>query len=277
MNKILNELIQLQELEFALMEQRQLVDESGLADLEKSIATLMAGLPDNVAAVYSRLKNQGPPVIVAETDGRCSACGMSLPTAQVGSIIAAESLQRCQNCNRILYHLEAAPRQSPSDPRQKRAQAGVARFSSVDLMLPRLEADNGRDAIVELAELMAAQGFVENPEPLASAALRREASAPTALGHGLAIPHVRGVEGGGLTFSLGLKPDGLKFGPSAKEPANVVFFMVIPAAASSFYLRLLSGVIETFRKETARDKLLACETPEKMWKVLSKLTAKTIH
>jgi mannitol/fructose-specific phosphotransferase system IIA component (Ntr-type) len=260
MNKILNELIQLQELEFALMEQRQLVDESRLADLEEAIAALMGDLPDNVAAVYRRLKAQGPPVIVAETDGRCSACGMSLPTAQVGAIIAAESLQRCQNCNRILYHLEAPPRQS-----------------SVDLMMPRLEAENGRDAIVELAELMAERGFVENPDPLVAAALRREASAPTALGHGLAIPHVRGVEGGGLTFSLGLKPDGLKFDPSTNEPAQVVFFMVIPAAASSFYLRLLSGLIETFRDERARDKLLACEAPEAMWKVLNKLTAKTIN
>jgi mannitol/fructose-specific phosphotransferase system IIA component (Ntr-type) len=277
MNKILNELIQLQELEFALMEQRQLVDESRLADLEEAIAALMGDLPDNVAAVYRRLKAQGPPVIVAETDGRCSACGMSLPTAQVGAIIAAESLQRCQNCNRILYHLEAPPRQSRSDPREKRAQAGVARFSSVDLMMPRLEAENGRDAIVELAELMAERGFVENPDPLVAAALRREASAPTALGHGLAIPHVRGVEGGGLTFSLGLKPDGLKFDPSTNEPAQVVFFMVIPAAASSFYLRLLSGLIETFRDERARDKLLACEAPEAMWKVLNKLTAKTIN
>jgi len=277
MNKILIELIQLQELEFALMEQRQLVDESRLADLEKAIATLLADLPDNVAAVYRRLKSQGPPVIVAETDGRCSACGMSLPTSQVGAIIAAESLQRCQNCNRILYHLESALRQTAPGPVHKRAQAGVARFSTVDLMLPRLEAENGRDAIVELAELMASRGFVEDPDPLVAAALRREASAPTALGHGLAIPHVRGVEGGGLTFALGLKPDGLVFGPSADAPAHVVFFMVIPAAASSFYLRLLSGLIETFREETARGKLLDCETPEKMWKVLTKLTAKTIR
>jgi mannitol/fructose-specific phosphotransferase system IIA component (Ntr-type) len=277
MNKILNELIQLQELEFALMEQRQLVDESRLADLEESIGVLMADLPDNVATVYRRLSAQGPPVVVAETDGRCSACGMSLPTSQVGAIIASESLQRCQNCSRILYHLEVPLRQSPSDPREKRAQAGVARFSSVDLMLPRLEAENGRDAIVELAGLMASQGFVEDPDSLVAAALRREASAPTALGHGLAIPHVRGVEGGGLTFALGLKPAGMMFDPATKEPAQIVFFMVIPAAASSFYLRLLSGLIETFRDGGARGKLLDCETPEKMWKVLAKLTAKTIH
>jgi len=160
--------------------------------------------------------------------------------------------------------------------RTGRPRAGIARFSSRELMFPRIEAEDRDDAISELIQLMAAKGFVENPENLLAAALRRESIISTSLEHGLAFPHVRGVEGGGLTFSLGLKKQGLKFDRSKGRLTRIIFFIVIPSAASVFYLQLLSGFIGTFREDSARKKLLACKTSEEMWTTLNTLTQKTI-
>ncbi len=143
-------------------------------------------------------------------------------------------------------------------------------------MLPLIVAEQRDDAISELIELMATKGFVENPESLLAATLRRESIMSTALEHGLAFPHVRGVEGAGLTFSLGLKKKGLRFETSKGQLTRIIFFIVIPSAASVFYLQLISGLIETFREEKARRKLLACKTSEEMWTTLSTLTQKTI-
>jgi mannitol/fructose-specific phosphotransferase system IIA component (Ntr-type) len=143
-------------------------------------------------------------------------------------------------------------------------------------MLPRIEAGNRDDAISELIQLMALKEFVENPEDLLAAALRREAIVSTALDHGLAFPHVRGIESGGLTFSLGLKKRGFKFDPYAGRLTRIVFFIVVPSATSVFYLQVLSGLIEALREDSARKKLLACETPEQMWTALKGLTQKTI-
>jgi len=142
--------------------------------------------------------------------------------------------------------------------------------------LPRVEADERDGSIAELIHLMADKGFVENPESLLAAALRREAIISTALEHGLSFPHVRGVEGGGLTFSLGLKKQGLKFDQSKVRLTRIIFFIVIPSAASVFYLQLLSGLIETFRETSARKRLLNCTTSEEMWITLNTLTQKTI-
>jgi mannitol/fructose-specific phosphotransferase system IIA component (Ntr-type) len=52
--------------------------------------------------------------------------------------------------------------------------------------------------------------------------------------------------------------------------------MVIPTAASAFYLKLLAGLTTTFIVEEAREKLMAETTPEGMWKALCKLTRPTI-
>ena len=48
--------------------------------------------------------------------------------------------------------------------------------------------------------------------------------------------------------------------------------MVIPTAASAFYLKLLSGLSQVFQKAENREKLLEAETSEKMWKALVKAT-----
>ena len=52
--------------------------------------------------------------------------------------------------------------------------------------------------------------------------------------------------------------------------------MVIPTAASAFYLKLLAGLTETFMEDEARSALLATEDPTAMWKVLTKATRKAI-
>ena len=53
--------------------------------------------------------------------------------------------------------------------------------------------------------------------------------------------------------------------------------MVIPTAASAFYLKLLSGLAQVFQKPENREKLLDADTPEKMWRALLKATRMAIQ
>lgn len=277
MDRIVNQLIQLQELNFVLAEQRTLVPKFRLTDLESSVSALVENLPQEIATLYRGLQKRHQAAVVPEAHGTCSGCGISLPTSLAAEIRRGKGIQQCPNCRRVLYHLEGAPRQLRRRlDKAGRPRVGVARFSSKELMLPQIKAEGRDDAISGLVQLMAAKGFVENPENLLTAALRRESIISTALEHGLAFPHVRGVEGGGLTFSLGLKKQGLRFDGSKARLTRIIFFIVIPSAASVFYLQLLSGLIEAFREESARKKLLTCKTPEEMWTTLNTLTGKTI-
>ncbi|MEI6516062.1 MAG: PTS sugar transporter subunit IIA, partial [bacterium] len=120
-------------------------------------------------------------------------------------------------------------------------------------------------------------GFVDDADKLVEAALKREAIVSTALEHSLAFPHVRGVEGGGLTLGMGISSKGIKFDGHDKGLTKIIFFLVIPTAASAFYLKVLAGLAETFSDAEARKALMAEESPEKVWKALIKLTKKTIQ
>jgi mannitol/fructose-specific phosphotransferase system IIA component (Ntr-type) len=277
MDRILKQLIQLQELHFTLLEQRTLVPKGRLVDLENAIKALLKDLPREIATLYEGLRKRNNAAVVPETKGTCTACGIALPTSLTAAILSRQGIQQCPNCLRILYHYEGLPRQLKKDLDQTgKPRAGVARFSAAELMLPYLDAENRDDAISELIKLMAQKGFVENPQELLAAALRREAIVSTGLEHGLAFPHVRGIEGGGLIFSLGLKKRGFKFDPHAGKLTRIVFFIVVPSATSVFYLQVLSGLIAAFRDESARKKLLSSLTPQQMWTVLKGLTQKTI-
>jgi mannitol/fructose-specific phosphotransferase system IIA component (Ntr-type) len=197
--------------------------------------------------------------------------------ALVNEVRKAEQIHACPNCGRILYFQEGLPKQSVPPAGQKRpARAGIARFSASELMLPKLAATSREEAIGELAKLMATNQFVEEPVVLTELALRREAMISTAVEHGLAFPHVRNVEGGSLTFAVGLKESGIKFDAPDGHLTKIIFFIVIPTPASAFYLRLLAGLVRTFGETDARNALLKCATPQEMWKTLAELTRETI-
>jgi PTS system nitrogen regulatory IIA component len=277
MNKVMNQLIQLQDLNFTLEEQRALLAETSLVELEDSITALSKNLPGHILRLFETLQKRHTTAVVPVIAGICSGCGVTLPTSLAYEVHTNREIMQCPRCTRIIYAGEGSLRQLKriAKPGEK-PTAGIARFSSSQLMIPNLEGKSRDEGISELIGIMSSEGFIENPESLLSAALNREAIVSTAVEHGLAFPHVRGVEGGGLIFSLGIKKQGLKFGAPRDRLTRIIFFIVIPFAASAFYLQLIAGLMETFRETEARDKLLECTTSDEMWKTLISLTKKTI-
>ncbi len=279
MQKTINHLVQLQELTLARAEQEATLSGAQLSQLDKSIQTMMDELPVDIRSTFVRMLKKSPLAIVPIANKNCSACGMSLPVSLIQAVRAAERLVTCPNCGRLLYYTTAAPRRISTASSRRRGEppkVGIERFSSVDLMIPRLEATDRDGAIAEICHLLEEKGFIDNGELLTEEALKREAIVSTAVDQGLAFPHVRGVEGGGLTLACAISEKGIRFGGPSRSLTRILFFMVIPTAASAFYLKLLSGLTETCRKEDARDKLLACDTAESLWKTLIKITKSTI-
>lgn len=276
--RLINHLIQLQELTIARAQQEASMPGARLAQLDEAIRTLFDQLPASVAGQYRKIEKKGMLTIVPVANGFCSACGMSLPVSLVHAIHAAKDLHYCPNCARMLYYPESRPRHLGRRRRRTEpVKVGIERFSAPELMIPRLTSADRDGVIGELCEKMEVEGFVDHADRLREEALKREAIISTAVDYGLAFPHVRGVEGGGLTLALGLHRKGIRFGGPGRTLTRIIFFMVIPTAASAFYLKLLSGLAQTFQQEAAREKLFEAETPEQLWKALGRATKTTIQ
>jgi PTS system nitrogen regulatory IIA component len=167
---------------------------------------------------------------------------------------------------------EDAPKYIGGKPaRGEPRKTGISRFSAEELMISDLSATTPEEAIAELAKKMSENKFVSNPEALVSAAMDREQILSTAMGEGLAFPHVRGVEGGGLTLALGLSKDGIKWDNDGSI-VHVVIFSVIPVAVSAFYLRLISNICESFKKKENLALVSGSNNSTELWKNLVKAT-----
>ena|GEM_PF-138086 len=277
MHPVVNHLIQLQELMFIRNEEKVTSGLARLDQMDAAIKDMHDKLQPETRTRFDRLYRKDPIVIVPISNGVCAGCGLRLPISLVQAVRQEKEIHGCPSCARMLYYLEDAPRWVGTAPkRSEPRKVGIQRFSSQSLMIPRLQSETMEGIITELATKMEAEGFVDRADKLVEAALQREAILGTAVDHGLAFPHVRGVEGGGLTLALGITAKPVRFGESAEPVTRIIFFMAIPIAASAFYLKLLAGLTETFMKPENRKALMSEKDSEGLWKALCKVTRATI-
>jgi len=276
-HKLINQLIQLQELVIANMQKKVSMPKARLEELEKSIQALGADLPPQIKTHFNRLLSKHPEAIVPVVSDNCAGCGMSLGKSLVNSVHKAEQMYRCPNCTRFLYY----PEQLVERERQSRVygearKVGIGRFTSPELMIMPLKGATAEEVLGEMCTRMADEGFVHDGELLLDLALQREAIVSTAVENGLAFPHVRGVEGGGLSMVVGIHKKGVRFGGPGRTLTRIFFFVVIPTATSAFYLKLIAGLSKVFREKEARESLLKATDEEDLWAQLIKVTRKMI-
>lgn len=276
--RLINHILQLQDLIFARDQHQASTQGSRLTQLDASIAKLLEDLPAENRSHFEKMWKKSGLAMVPISKSVCSACGMQIPVSQVHAVHAADALYTCPSCARYLYFPESAPRRVATQKklRSEPAQIGVARFSSPVLMMPRMKATGRDDALEQMCTRMEKEKFVDHGKRLFEEAIRREMIASTAVDQGLAFPHVRGVEGGGISLAMATLPKGVKFNDASRSLTKIICFISIPTAASAFYLKLLAGITQSFREEAARDLLLAAETQEDLWKALVKTTRLTI-
>lgn len=275
-HSLINQLIQLQELVVASMQKQVSHPNARLDELKKSIQALSADVPQNIKSHFNRLLQKHPEAIVAIANELCSGCGMALTKSLVQAVHKSDGINRCPNCARYLYY----PDQLIERERVSRSygdvqKKGIARYTAPELMVKSLKGSTAEEVLAEMCGRMEQEGFVVDGEHLLDLAMQREAIISTAVDSGLAFPHVRGVEGGGLSMTVGISKKGVKFGGPGRTLTRIFFFVVIPTATSAFYLKLIAGLSRTFREKEAREMLLEAKTDEELWKALIKATRQT--
>ena len=139
---------------------------------------------------------------------------------------------------------------------------------AVEALKPRLLATTKQGAISELVSLLYENGLVMDRERAVQAVFEREQGLSTGLEHGLAIPHARTDAVTRLVCAVGLKKEGLEFDAADGKPARMVVLVLAPDASATPQLQLIAQVCRML-DEKGRAALLACETAEDMFSVLT--------
>lgn len=109
--------------------------------------------------------------------------------------------------------------------------------------------------IETLLSLAARTGHVTDREDVRAAVLEREATATTAMGNGIAIPHAKtaGVETPTVVF--GRSQRGIDYETPDDEPVDIVLLLLVPTDASDTHLTLLSRLSRSLVDPTVRARL----------------------
>ncbi len=137
-------------------------------------------------------------------------------------------------------------------------------FTAGTCMLPRLDCDAKDKAIARLVQALARDGVVADDEALLRDILARELVGDTAVGRGVAIPHVRSrhVTTPRLAVATLEAPVPHEHGPDAE--VDVLFLIVGPETDPRTMLRLLARLVRAVREDGFLDCLRGAATAEEL-------------
>ena len=148
----------------------------------------------------------------------------------------------------------------------------ITRYLQYDLIKMEMEAEfaepegeayskkellNMKEVILgELVDVLELSGKVSNPRKLLIDLFNREKKASTAIGSGIAIPHIRSMQAKDFIMAIGRNSDGYEFDSLDGEPVKLFFCMAAPPYDDSLYLKVFKELATRFDHPGFINKLL---------------------
>ncbi len=118
-----------------------------------------------------------------------------------------------------------------------------------------------KQVLEEFVTLMDEYARVGNPSKMVNDLYHREKRASTAIGNGIAVPHVRTYQAKEFIISFGRSSEGIEFGAPDNEPVQLFFCMAAPQYDDKIYLRAFKALAENLQFDYFRERLLEAEAP----------------
>jgi PTS system nitrogen regulatory IIA component len=126
-----------------------------------------------------------------------------------------------------------------------------------------------RDALIALAENLAGAPQIKSRQELVAEILRREELMSTAIGRGIAIPHVRLSSVTDLVVSVGVsQADIIDFQSLDDVPVRLLFMIAAAYNQHAYYLQTLSFFSSKLKNNQLRASLVAAKTAQEVYTLL---------
>ena len=127
-----------------------------------------------------------------------------------------------------------------------------------------------KDVLIAMAENLATAPQIKNPQELKAEIIKREDLMTTAIGLGIAIPHVRLSSVTDLVVSVGISSvDIADYKALDDEPVRVLIMIAAPANHHAYYLKALSFFSNLLKSRELFCALLEAKTPSDVYSLLT--------
>jgi mannitol/fructose-specific phosphotransferase system IIA component (Ntr-type) len=151
--------------------------------------------------------------------------------------------------------------------------SGVSRYMQGFAMLPGFKATSKQEAIEKMIEALASTNSqrISDVEAVKKAVFAREASMPTGLDCGIAVPHGRTDAVSGIVGAVALVDNSASetgtiadYETIDHSAIQIIVLTVAPESAQSPYLQLMAFISRALRANNGYERLLGCKTEEEM-------------
>ncbi|MCQ2598013.1 MAG: PTS sugar transporter subunit IIA [Treponema sp.] len=126
-----------------------------------------------------------------------------------------------------------------------------------------------RDALTQLADVLATAPQVKNAQELTQEIMNREDLMSTAIGRGIAIPHVRLSSVTDLVMAVGVCKKPVEDYQSIDDvPVQLLFMIAAAYNQHSYYLKTISHFSGMLKSAELREKMLNAETEREVYELL---------
>ena len=127
------------------------------------------------------------------------------------------------------------------------------------------------DSLVELSQVLATAPQIKDAQELQSEILKREELMSTALGRGIAIPHVRLSSVTDLVMAVGIsKCDIIDFQALDEVPVRLMIMIAAAYNQHSYYLQTLSFFSSKLKNDEFRNSLINAKDSIEAYNILTK-------
>jgi len=130
-------------------------------------------------------------------------------------------------------------------------------------------------ALEELCQLFA-QSLNIDIQELSEAFFERERLGSTAIGHGVAIPHIRSSFAKQPLGALLVLNQPLDFNALTAEPVDIIFGLIVPETSTDQHLKILKMLAEQFRREAFRQQLRQAQDSQTLYQLAIEHTSLVI-
>ena len=147
-------------------------------------------------------------------------------------------------------------------------------YTTEELCLAGMPARDRTDCIARLCDHLHAAGWIEDPGEMAEALLAREHIESTAIGGGVAIPHVRSKQVKGAVVAIARLESPIDFQAHDDAPVDLIFLLLGARELPGQHLRVLARVSQLLRSHDFLEDLRAAKSPAEGYAALLKAEEK---
>jgi phosphotransferase system HPr (HPr) family protein len=149
---------------------------------------------------------------------------------------------------------------------QRESCMSLASLLSAEHIIPEMKATERGSAIVELTDILVAQGKIkpEDRDSILASLKQREETLSTGIGNGIAIPHASSDRIEEVVASFGRSSQGIEFDALDNAPVKFVVLFIVPKNQFQTHLRTLASIAKFLNDRSIRESLATAKSREEI-------------